>query len=159
MSASNVALIAFAGVIVIFSGFAAAASNAEQEAEAIFHEYMSPYCPELLLSDCGSSGAADLRDEIRLALARGVSADTIRRELEQTYGASLRASPRLAGWGLMAWLVPPILMGFAIISIGYWIAIQQSPVAQTTSVDADSLQKELPLDLLESLREELNRHL
>jgi len=130
-------------------------SNPQQEAQQLYGEYMSPFCPGRLLADCGSSGAADLRDEIRSALDQGISADEIRNQLEHTYGVSLRASPKAAGWGLLAWLVPAAFLNLSLISVCIWLAGQRRAVA--SSHVPQSIQPVVfDLDLQERLRTEIN---
>jgi len=149
-------LLTFAVAVILLPRSTCAASpDKEGEAQDIFHEYMSPYCPELLLSDCRSSGAADLRDEIRLALASGVSADSIREQLEHTYGTALRASPRASGWGLIAWLMPALSFAFALLAVGIWIGQQDEQLNRNDCTRPNITREESRTDLLEQLRDEL----
>ena len=127
----------------------------ESEAQDIFSEYMSPFCPGRLLADCGSSQAAELRDAIRVALANGVRADSIREQLEDTYGSSLRASPRTHGWGLLAWSAPFVFLILMLAAAGTWIVGQRKPLAVPESADLGSAYTEPDPALLEELRDEL----
>lgn len=92
----------------------------DQAASAVFHETMSPYCPGLLLADCRSDAAAQLRSDIRAALDNGASVAEVRAQLETVYGDRVRAAPRGSGFGLVAWLTPFAFVGAGILGLGLW---------------------------------------
>jgi cytochrome c-type biogenesis protein CcmH/NrfF len=46
------------------------------------------------------------RREIRLLIARGLTKDEVKAELERRYGPAILAVPEDSGFGLTAWLVP-----------------------------------------------------
>lgn len=89
----------------------------EREAQTIFGEVMSPFCPGRLLSDCPSSQAAELRNDIRGKLASGVKEEQILDELYSVYHDEIRAAPPRYGFGMVAWLAP---FGFLLIGIALW---------------------------------------
>lgn len=90
----------------------ALAQSAEQQASVLTHQLMSPYCPGLLLADCRSEGARELRAEIRRRLETGVSASTIEDDLVMRFGPSIRTVPTFEGVGLVVW-IGPLVMGLA----------------------------------------------
>lgn len=94
----------------------AAEPGVDDTARAIYGEFMSPYCPGLLLADCRSQAAVDLRARIHAELAAGRTADEVRSELATTYGEKILAAPRAQGFGLMAWLTPGV---FVLIGAGF----------------------------------------
>ncbi len=93
-----------------------APTDTDAMARAIYGDFMSPYCPGLLLADCRSQAAVDLRAHIRDRLASGVPASEVRAALEATYGEKLRAAPAARGFGLWAWLTPGV---FVLIGAGF----------------------------------------
>jgi cytochrome c-type biogenesis protein CcmH len=104
----------------------------ERQANAMTHRLMSPYCPGLLLADCGSQGAGDLRTEIRQRLQRGETADAIERDLVSRFGPVIRTVPAFGGFGLIVWLGPLALgvagLGFAIFVVRQRASHAGSPV-------------------------------
>lgn len=90
-----------------------------QEAKGIYSSIMSPFCPGRLLSDCPSSAAVELKDEIHDRVASGASKREIIAELYQKYGDEIRAVPTTEGFGLVGWLVPLVFLlgGFCFILV------------------------------------------
>ena len=103
----------------------------EREAGRVFGSVMSPYCPGRLIADCPSGAAVELRENIRERIAAGESADAIREELYETFGAYVRAAPPAEGFDLLAWVVPPILLGVSAVLILLWIRRRQPEAAPT----------------------------
>jgi cytochrome c-type biogenesis protein CcmH/NrfF len=96
------------------------AQSIEQQASALAHQLMSPYCPGLLLSDCRSEGARELRTEILQRMQAGEEADSIESDLVTRFGPSIRTEPAFSGIGLVAWLSPFV---FAIAGLGLVILV------------------------------------
>jgi len=94
-----------------------AQTNVDEAADRLFHHVMSPYCPGKLLATCGSGQADTLRQEIRRDLAAGKTADAIEAELYYRFGDSIRSEPQTTGVGLVAWVVPGVLL----IASGAWL--------------------------------------
>jgi cytochrome c-type biogenesis protein CcmH len=99
---------------ILTSAFALAVSPAfadgpSTDAAALARTLMSPYCPGLLLADCQSSGAHDLRTEIRSRLEAGESSRDIVDDLAARFGDQIRAEPAMEGLGAVAWILPPVL--------------------------------------------------
>ena len=92
------------------------AQSAEQQASVLTHQLMSPYCPGLLLADCRSEGARDLRAEILRRLQTGESAATVEDDLVMRFGPSLRTVPPFEGIGLVVW-IGPLVLGLAAFSV------------------------------------------
>ena len=80
-------------------------ADAEDVANAVAREVMSPYCPGVTLHDCPSASAQELRDEIAGWARAGMTRDEILARLEDEFGPSIRAVPQ-GGSGLLAWLLP-----------------------------------------------------
>ena len=91
------------------------------EAQAIYREYMSPYCPGLLLADCRSGAAEELRRDILASLQAGQPADAVRADLERTFGERVLAAPRVRGFGIWAWATPGIFVGVGAAILLLWV--------------------------------------
>jgi cytochrome c-type biogenesis protein CcmH/NrfF len=84
-------------VLVFVTGLAwspCVASAQSREAAELTRELMSPFCPGLLLSDCQSSGARDLRAEIRARVDAGESKGQIVDDLVARFGPGVRGRRR-----------------------------------------------------------------
>ena len=97
-------------VAITLSTFAAgpARASAEDLANTIAAEIMSPFCPGVTLENCPSDRAVELRARIQSWAEDGWDKERILAELEDLYGASIRALPPKSGSGLWAWLAPAI---------------------------------------------------
>jgi cytochrome c-type biogenesis protein CcmH len=126
------------GLLLVLAPAMSLAEDAavDQTARAIYSDFMSPYCPGLLLADCRSQPAVELRAQIRGELAAGKSDAEVRAALEATYGEKLRAAPPASGFGLWAWITPAI---FVVIGAGFvllwaqrrrdWLEAEEAPPA------------------------------
>jgi cytochrome c-type biogenesis protein CcmH/NrfF len=81
---------------------------------------MSPYCPGRTLADCSSSGAAELRGEIRARLEAGESTAQIKDALEQRFGSQISGEPGSSGVGLLAWTIPPVIAASTLL----WVVVR-----------------------------------
>ncbi|HEY6508005.1 MAG TPA: cytochrome c-type biogenesis protein CcmH [Vicinamibacterales bacterium] len=95
------------------------AQSVEEGAGALAHQLMSPYCPGLLLADCRSTGAQELRAEILRRLQAGEESDVIEADLVARFGAGIRTVPEFKGVGLVLWLGPVVcgLAGAGIVVV------------------------------------------
>lgn len=82
---------------------------------------MSPYCPGLLLADCRSPAAVDLRAEVRRQLEDGASEAEVRERIESQFGEKLLAAPHSRGFGLVAWLTPYAVIIAGLVAIFVWM--------------------------------------
>jgi cytochrome c-type biogenesis protein CcmH len=110
-------------VLVTLAGGAAAQAPADVGAEAdrLFNRVMSPYCPGKLLAACGSGQADTLRQEIRRELAAGKPADAIEAELYYKFGDSIRSEPKKSGVGLLAWVIPAVVLFATAAWLVLWL--------------------------------------
>jgi cytochrome c-type biogenesis protein CcmH len=112
------------------------ASTVEERARAINHDYMSPYCPGLLLADCSSSAAVTLRSEIWAALAAGIPEAEVRAEVERRFGERILAAPPWRGFGLVAWLAPYVglVLAAGVVVVWWWRQMRASAPAVDVAV-------------------------
>lgn len=119
--------IAVAGVVTL----TAQSRDAASQAQTIYTTVMSPFCPGLLLADCPSPAAFELRADIRRRLDAGETADDIERELYRTYGDAIRAVPPPRGWGAVLWIAPAIAFALSLAGLFWFLAdaqrIEQEP--------------------------------
>ncbi len=104
-------------------------AEVETAASRIFNSTMSPFCPGLLIANCPSPGAAELKVTIREQLAAGMTPDSVRALLFATYGPEIQATPPASGFGLLAWLVPGLaLLGGGVV-VTWWLRQRGRPQA------------------------------
>jgi cytochrome c-type biogenesis protein CcmH len=122
------------------------------EAQKIFTSVMSPYCPGLLLADCPSPAAFELRADIRRRLDAGESASDIERDLYRQFGDAIRAVPSPRGWGALLWIAPAIVLALTLAALLWFLGHSRSegePVAHSDD--------ELDPARAERLRQELEK--
>jgi len=100
---------------------AATSSAVDRAAGSISHDFMSPYCPGLLLADCRSDAAVALRTDIHARLEAGQSEEQVRQDLEAVYGEKLRAAPAASGFGLVAWVTPFLTLALGAVLATRWV--------------------------------------
>lgn len=104
-------------------------ASVETDAARIFNSTMSPFCPGLLIANCPSPGAADLKDRIRAELAAGVTPDSVRALLVAVYGVEVQATPPASGFGLLAWVMPGLVLLGGAVGLGVWLRRRGAPPA------------------------------
>ena len=121
------------------------------EAQKIFTSVMSPYCPGLLLADCPSPAAFELRANIRKRLDAGESPVDIERGLYQTYGDVIRAVPPPQGWGSVLWIAPAVALALSLGTLMWFLA-------RSRALDVAGGLKSAPADpvMEERLQQELD---
>jgi cytochrome c-type biogenesis protein CcmH len=93
-------------MLVLLVASPASAQSPEDLANDISQKVMSPYCPGVTLHDCPSQSALDLRDEIEEYARSGMDEAAIMARLERDFGPSIRAEPSSEGAGVLAWILP-----------------------------------------------------
>lgn len=91
-------------------------------AEDLVSEFMCP-CPDLCgkaLQVCECSDAGEYIMEIKDMQAHGLSSQAIRDKLVEKYGPTVLASPPARGFGLLAYLLPPMAL---VLGIGIATAL------------------------------------
>jgi cytochrome c-type biogenesis protein CcmH len=95
--------------------------NMDAVAEEVFGSINSPFCKGRLLRDCPSSGASELKEEIRQKATEGKSAQQIVDELYSSYGDEIRAVPDDSAVGSAAWIAPPLFLLMGGLILVLWI--------------------------------------
>jgi len=107
-------LFALAALAALLAAPAQAQTQLPPAREAVAHEAMirlrSPVTPSHMLDMCPAGEAVALRDTIRMAVAGGSSAEQVVEDVVARYGEDIRAYPKRAGFGLWAWLAPPLVL-------------------------------------------------
>jgi cytochrome c-type biogenesis protein CcmH len=94
----------------------------EQEARAIAldKQLICPICPGETLDQSRSTIARQMRDVIRGRIAQGQTDQQILDYFVSVYGESILARPPRSGFGLTAWVVPPVALAVALIA-GFFV--------------------------------------
>ena len=89
------------------------------EAERAIGRLRSPWCPGFMLEVCPSPQAAAFRDTLRMMAQQGVEADSLVEWALARHGEEWRAMPRAEGTGLLAWIIPPVILilGAAVVVV------------------------------------------
>jgi cytochrome c-type biogenesis protein CcmH/NrfF len=104
-------MLVLAGVSALPAVGARAADRAEEAwAYDLARDLMSPYCPGRALAECPSPQADQLRLWILEQARAGASREQVEAQLLQTFGDQLLQAPRAEGVGLVAYVVPAVLI-------------------------------------------------
>lgn len=118
----RLALALLAG-LALAAGAAGAGEPAEPEHERwayeLAHELMSPFCPGRALAECPSPQADELRLWILQQARAGATREEVEAQLLQSFGEQIRQAPRAEGVGLVAYVVPVLLVaaGAALLAL------------------------------------------
>lgn len=100
-------------------------------------ELMSPYCPGRALSECPSPQADELRLWILGQEEEGFTRSEVEEVLFQRFGDQLLQAPRVEGVGLIAYLVPALIILFGGVGLVVFLLRQRSIIMTR---EAQSLQ-------------------
>ena len=142
---------AIVAITLVASSTQAVASPADPDPEwqpvynRLVREIMSPFCHGLTLDNCPTKGATDMRNQIRAWLIEGKDRIWIEDQLVAQYGPSVLGAPRMTGWGLLAWVTPPLALFFGFVGVVSFLKRRQEesgeepapPVGATTAPTND----------------------
>lgn len=113
--------------LLLFSnGFCLTEVEVEANSQDIFAEINSPFCKGRLLRDCPSTGATQLKGEIREMVAAGKSKGEIISSLFDKFGEDeIRALPNQNILGLIGWLAPFAFLGVGALLVVMWVRKNQ----------------------------------
>jgi cytochrome c-type biogenesis protein CcmH/NrfF len=94
-----------------------AESTSLKDAQEIYYETLSPFCPGRSLADCPTDQSRELKVKILQDLESGKSKQEVLNKVLADYGQHLSAKPGLSGFNLFAWLIPLFFIGIGIIVV------------------------------------------
>jgi cytochrome c-type biogenesis protein CcmH len=135
-------VVALIAALAIAPAATAACVRPKASLAALEGQVMCPICHTTL--DQSQSGAANqIRAIIRAKIARCESADQIKRELVDDFGASILAEPPKHGFNLIAWVLPLVGVGLGAVVLG-WLAWRWSRTREpATAPEGPRLDAEL----------------
>lgn len=87
----------------------------DRQANQIYQQVFSPFCPGRSLNDCPSSKAHELKKEMRQKLEQGVPPQVVLEQVFEQYGDQYRAVPQYAGFGRLVWWAPVIFLALGLV--------------------------------------------
>jgi len=131
------AAIALAFTLLVATGPAAAAVDADEHALTMSRRLMSPFCPGKTLQSCTSSQAAEWVDEIRQMVRDGMSDEEIVARLQaRVPNFDLSGDPGGAWNWLLGVLAASLATGVLIIASRKLLGKKRAPAPASTSADA-----------------------
>lgn len=87
------------------------------EAQKAISQLYSPFCHGFMLDVCPVAGP--LRDSIEALAYQGWTSEQLVDWVLANYGEEYRAVPQASGWGIWAWVLPPValLLGVGMVVI------------------------------------------
>jgi cytochrome c-type biogenesis protein CcmH/NrfF len=106
---------------LVLAGGAAACAKPRASLASLEGQVMCPTC-HTTLDQSDSAAAQRIEAQISRRIARCWTADRIKAELVQNFGAGILAAPPHKGFDLLAWWVPlgGIIAGAALLGLGVW---------------------------------------
>ena len=125
------------------------------EANRLYDNTMSPFCPGRTLSACPSEDARTLREEIFSWLEDGATEQEIRGRLRTTYGDRISGMPEGRGQIGLGWALPVVftLIGVLVIFV---LVRRTRGQTQTLTSKADVIS---PLSDLDPMRQKIEEEL
>ena len=115
------------------------ASEVERRATALNKALMCPVCPGESIDQSQNPLAVQMRAVVRDMLEEGYGEDEIKSFFVERYGPSVLMQPPSEGFGLAAWIVPPL--GFALAVVALLLTLKwmrMSADAETARRDEDA---------------------
>lgn len=153
-----VGLVVVVGLLAVGSGPAAAQAPdaaTEDEMYRIADKLNCPICQGQRLSECPIQICQEMRAEIVQRLQAGQPEEEIIQAFIDRYGIQVLNQPPVEGFNLLAWVIPFVGLGLALI-VGAWVLrqwLQRRPVAGGESVESGV--GDLPEEYLRRLEEEV----
>ncbi len=91
--------------------------DAERRASELNKSIMCPVCPGESIDQSQNALAAQMRAIVDEKLEEGWSEEQIKDFFVERYGPSVLLEPPSEGFGITAWIVPPIAFGLALASL------------------------------------------
>lgn len=120
-------------------------------------ELMCPVCPGESIDQSQNPLAVQMRNLIVEQIELGWSDDQIRDFFVSRYGPRVLLSPPLKGFGLWAWLIPPLILIFSLIFLLYVLRRMSSSREHTIVVDDGKEQSDYAKRVSKSLGAKIRR--
>ncbi|MCA9980321.1 MAG: cytochrome c-type biogenesis protein CcmH [Anaerolineales bacterium] len=117
-----VGLLAVVWLTAVFPLFAQENDNSvtDDEVNAIARQLFCPTCQNTPVDVCPTQTCADWRADIRQQLAEGRSEEEILAYFSDYYGPDVLANPPQEGFGLVAWILPVVVVLTAVVGFGWY---------------------------------------
>lgn len=120
----------------------ATTQESHDRAQRIAHSVLSPFCPGRLLSDCPSTSARELKENILQKIAEGASDESVYEFLYATYGDDIRSTPSTSGIGAIAWFMPAVFVLGGLVLIIVWLSFRRKE-APAAAAAPETISQEL----------------
>ncbi len=111
--------------------------EAERRAAALNKSIMCPVCPGESIDQSQNALAAQMRAIVDEKLAQGWSEEQIKDFFVERYGPSVLLEPPSAGFGIAAWIVPPLAFALAVASLLLTLRWMRKSSARRDEQDSD----------------------
>ena len=154
MKRRRIGLVVFILLFLCLPGVGVSGQESQEPAEVVqphpegddaIGKLRSPFCPGLMLEVCSHPDSKVLRDTLQDMAHAGLSSDSMVTWMLATYGEQYRAVPEASGSGLLAWLMPPLVLlgGVLFVVVGLIHVRKRRPVdarpADPLSKDEESV--------------------
>ncbi len=107
----------------------------DDEVNRVAKTLYCPVCENQALDTCPTEACRQWRATIREQLEAGRSDEQIRQYFAEQYGERVLAAPRPEGFGLLMWVIPPLVVA---LGLGlYWNFLRTSKRRAPTAAEAD----------------------
>lgn len=118
----------------------------DTDAQRLFGQLMSPFCPGLTLAACPSPGADSLRSDIRERLSGGETPRSVVASYAAAWGEQMLGAPPVRNWGAVLWVAPGVLLTLGAIGLTLWLRTQRRRVDAAGTAGAVETQGPGPPD-------------
>jgi cytochrome c-type biogenesis protein CcmH/NrfF len=128
--------------LVLAGSASAACLHPKTSLASLSGEVMCPTC-HTTLDQSHSAAALRIEHFIQTRIDQCATADQIKNELVQNFGAGILAAPSHKGFDLLAWWLPlgGIMLGAVLIAVGVWRWSQGRPPESGAPLDAETEQR------------------
>lgn len=128
--------------LVLAGSATAACQHPKTSLASLEGQVMCPTC-HTTLDQSNSDAARRIDHFIQMRIDQCASADQIKSDLVQNFGAGILAAPTRKGFDLLAWWLPlgGIMLGGVLIAVGVWRWSRARPPDGGAPLDAETEQR------------------